>query len=394
MNLPKTRIAVLDNARALLTLLGIPFHCILFFCLSLQPALQTSQPSLLLLTHALSTAASFALCAMFFIQSFWMPCFFVLAGFVARLLCQAQGLNRFVRNRCMRIAIPFLLCWLWKVPLYFILAGIIQVFFRHNLELQQQLVPANVIWQGLRNLKELWFLYYLLWFEALTIAIVWASHHFKSVKKLRDSTHRISLHLFSNPYFYWLLAAFFSLLLFNQPHLGYRPLDACWLPSISSLAFYGLWYGIGWWLQAHQAHIHRWFKVRWLTGFFALVLYAIYSVSYFYVQDPQAHWFYSAQLFVCLLSVCYMVFGLLAMAWRYLQAANTVLSYLSQASYWIYLVQVPIISLLIGTFQPSGGHFYLKSLILMLAALALSLGSYQLLVRHTWLNRFVGQKSR
>lgn len=388
------RLAVVDNARALLSLLGIPFHTILFFCLSLQHSLLDTQPTLLQLTYQIPKIASQTLSAMFFIHSFWMPCFFLLAGFIARLLCQVKGLKGFVYNRLMKIAVPFLFCWLWKVPFYFMLACIVQVFFHNTVGLQQQLANHDDLWKGLKDLKDLWFLYDLLWLDALTILMVWLTAYSIRIKNQCYLLDRMTQDFFSHAWCPWLLAVFFTVLLFSQPNLGYRPLDVRLLPSFNLVFFYGIWYGIGWRLQKHQVQIAKWFSHSFVKVGLAIALYTLYMISYFHGYAQLTSWLYGSQLFLYQLSACFMVLTLLAVAWRYLQAKNPALTYLSNAAYWNYLTQVPIILVLIGLFRPNGHHFYTQSLLLMLSAFALSLGSYQLFVRHTWLNHFVGQKLR
>lgn len=388
------RLAVLDNVRALLSLLGIPFHTVLFFCFSLHNTPLTTQPTLLQLTHQLPSIAAQTLHVMFFIHGFWMPFFFLLAGFVARLLYQANGLKGFIHNRFMKIAVPFLFFWLWKVLIYFTLLLVWRAFFHNTAVLQQQLIQHENIWKGLNNLQDLWFLYDLLWLDTLTILMVWLTANSTWIKRLGNWVDRMTLCFFWQAWRYWLLAILFTVLLFTQPNLGYRPLDVCLSPSLNLVVFYGIWYAIGWWLQQHQAQITKWFSHSFVKVFLAIGLYTLYMISYFHGYAQLTSWLYGGQLFLYQLSVCLMVLTLLAMAWRYLQTENTILTYLSNASYWNYLTQVPIILVFIGLFRPNGHHFYTQSLLLILSTFALSIGSYQLFVRHTWLNHFVGQKPR
>ncbi len=86
------------------------------------------------------------------------------------------------------------------------------------------------------------------------------------------------------------------------------------------------------------------------------------------------------------------LFGLLGLAQRFCRRPSASLRYLADSSYWIYLVHFPVVGLaarvtLAREVSLSGGTGFLA--VLGVGDLASGLGSYQTLVRHTWLGRWL-----
>ena len=88
------------------------------------------------------------------------------------------------------------------------------------------------------------------------------------------------------------------------------------------------------------------------------------------------------------------MFGLLGLYRRHLARPAPVARYLAGASFWVYLVHLPIVGLiqadLLGTPIPPEAKF---ALVLTLT-LALGLASYHVLVRPTALGRLLGGRGR
>lgn len=81
------------------------------------------------------------------------------------------------------------------------------------------------------------------------------------------------------------------------------------------------------------------------------------------------------------------VFGAIGAASRLFRRPSPALSYLADSSYWVYLVHMPILGLLQGDLYLVPGHAAWKAPAVLLGTLAICLGSYQCLVRHTAIGR-------
>jgi glucans biosynthesis protein C len=75
--------------------------------------------------------------------------------------------------------------------------------------------------------------------------------------------------------------------------------------------------------------------------------------------------------------------ALVGMAQRFLNRPNKPMRYLADASYWIYLVHLPLVVALQSMFAPLAWHWALKVLLMLAAAFAAMLATYALLVRRT-----------
>ena len=91
---PRGRIAYLDSARALMLLLGIPFHAGEIYRLSGGWRLESPDVSF----------AATLVDGM--IHVFRMPAFFVLAGFFAALVLERRPDGAWLRERCLRLGVP------------------------------------------------------------------------------------------------------------------------------------------------------------------------------------------------------------------------------------------------------------------------------------------------
>jgi fucose 4-O-acetylase-like acetyltransferase len=112
------------------------------------------------------------------IHVFRMPVFYVLAGFFAALLYERRGARAFVRNRVIRILVPFAVGWAILFPLVKVIAigamriegpsanpsGSLEVFSLR--EVFGRLDPMH-----------LWFLEYLVFFYVLVLVLVPLSRH-------------------------------------------------------------------------------------------------------------------------------------------------------------------------------------------------------------------------
>ncbi len=100
------RIHYLDAARALLMLLGIPYHVALIYVLNNHWAFaisSDSSPGLSYLAKAL--------------HAFRMPAFFVLAGYFAMMILERKGAGPWLRGRAVKLIVPFVAAILLLNPI-------------------------------------------------------------------------------------------------------------------------------------------------------------------------------------------------------------------------------------------------------------------------------------
>ena len=172
------RLHALDNLRALMMWLGIVLHVAINHITTVSP-LPWRDPKT-------SPAADLLL---LFIHSFRMPVFFVLAGFFVALLVERRGAGGMLKNRGLRLALPFTLFW----PPLFVLTAVLSMVYIHLTVrgvpgLDTALTPARQPGGSPFNTMHLWFLYQLFWFSVLAWAGVRLQRFVPA--RLRDAVAR------------------------------------------------------------------------------------------------------------------------------------------------------------------------------------------------------------
>jgi glucan biosynthesis protein C len=90
-----------------------------------------------------------------------------------------------------------------------------------------------------------------------------------------------------------------------------------------------------------------------------------------------------------------LTFGFLGMALGMLNRPQPALSYLADSSYWVYLTHLPIVGLLQVDLHPLPIPAAWKFLIVLSVTMALTLASYQVMIRHTFLGVWLhGRRGR
>jgi glucan biosynthesis protein C len=362
----------MDNLRALAMLSGVLFHAALAYSPLAHAFLPTAD-------RVSSTAVDVCI---WFLHLFRMPLFFVVAGFFAAMLVAKRGMGGMFRNRFKRIALPFVIF----LPLvhaalkYSTLRAAETVQHRSPvLAIIRQLLQTQGLPGQLPGTGHLWFLYYLLFFYVL----VWSAKNF-GLEKLGQRVRELSP--------VWLLGVLPVLLVpalasVSAPH----PAPESFLPQSWAFGFYGPFFAFGYLLYGHDAMIERLRPLApWLLVA-SLILYGAYWVllnrQETSVLDP------SDSLPIALLGgyvSAWMTCVCLVAGRSLLNRGNAALRYLSDASYWTYIVHLPILFAvqycLLDVELPWGIKFTASAL----ATFGLCLLSYHALIRRTLLGDLLG----
>ncbi|MCZ4429870.1 glucans biosynthesis protein MdoC [Agrobacterium sp. SOY23] len=140
-----------DPLRALLMLLGIPYHASLLYSHVLPWDIKDFETStfLSMLGAALAT--------------FRMPAFFLVAGYFSTMVIGRKGKMRWLRQRFLRLGVPFIVALL--------LLGPLQLFLLQLASVAKGDIPANRLFESLPDLlrpSEQWIMH--LWFLPALIA--------------------------------------------------------------------------------------------------------------------------------------------------------------------------------------------------------------------------------
>lgn len=368
MNIENSRLHYMDNLRAIIMILGVFFHAALAYSPALHSiwfsADQVNSP---LMDHFVS-----------FFHLFRMPLFFAIAGFFTALLVTRRGTGGMLKNRSGRILLPFAIFW----PL--VTAGIVVSigWALANVQNPSPLLQMITQMQQLPDAPKppittahLWFLYYLMFFYVL----VWV---FRALVPEYLGQKILSLH----PALAILLLPLLLLPGLMMARLPF-PAPESFLPQLWALLFFGGFFAGGY-LLYRSFRLVDFFNKTWpllIAG--SLLLFGLFQAmvpeqtGFDYVAPA---WPQRILLMLCtaFISVWMSVAGL-AFAKKCLDLRNGFMRLLSDASYWIYIVHLPVVlAVQYWLLDQTGGVVY-KYSISVAATLAISFISYLVLVRWT-----------
>lgn len=368
----------LDNLRAIALMAGVLLHAGIGFSV---------------ITYELWPGANKETSILFdywiwMLHTFRMPLFFLIAGFFAHYLVSSRGLKYFVKNRLMRIGLPFII--FWPLMLASLFGLIIYAAFYLNVDTPVVKLIKFAIenpdqMQGQKpplSTTHLWFLYYLVMFSMIT---AFANRFVKNGAGLYD---RIA-----KPWMLFGVLPLFTAVVMSReltPHMA----PESFMPSLTALAFYGVFYYVGWVFFAKQSLVVIIQKaLLWLTliAAIAAVLFCLYLPEALTLQEVmatmgQAPELTSLHAFRSLLTgvlAWYLSFLSLWLAYRMLNKENAVLRYIADGSYWVYIIHLPIVAYLQYIFHNQDLPILLEFFLISSITLGAGYLSYALLVRRT-----------
>lgn len=372
------RFHYMDNLRALAMLAGVVFHAALAYSPLMHPVWLLADKGQ---SQVVDVVA-------WFFHLFRMPLFFVVAGFFAALLVARRGIGGLFRNRGLRVLLPLLLFLpLVLISMHWLTANAVASVAQPSPMLawlrtwidQHGKMPSMPGW------AHLWFLFYLMLFTVL----VWVG----SALDLR----RIGDRIFALP------PAVLALLLPLPLAISIAGTAVPWpapeflLPSLWALAFFGLYFVLGYQLFHRPAMIDR---MTALAPALLVVALAAYAALFVMTEG-----FIAARAASSLQHVLHALLEAAAGLWmtlwcllagnRWLDKKWAMMRWLADASYWVYLVHLPLLFAIQYQLLDVPLHWTAKFAVSVLVTSAVSLASYQFLVRHTALGRLInGHRSR
>ena len=374
---PGDRIHAMDSLRALAMLAGVVFHAALAY----SPLMHMIWPP------ADAGRSTVVDVVAWFLHMFRMPLFFVVAGYFAALLVARSGIGGLFRNRCARVLLPLLLFlpvvlssmhWLTVEAAGKVMHPSPALAWIRGYIGEHGTLPAIPGW------AHLWFLFYLLLFTVL----VWVVH----ALELGRIGNRIA-----NLHPGWLAAVGPMLLAPALASIGIPwPAPEFVIPALWALAFFGVYFALGYQLFHRSDMLDRLRSLSPILLLAAVAAYALlfWSTDGFTANRPAT----SRHVMHAVLEACagfWMTLWCLFAARRWLAGRSATMRWLADASYWVYLVHLPLLFAIQYRLLDLQLHWGVKFAIATLTTLALSFASYQLLVRHTPIGRLLnGKRSR
>lgn len=382
------RLHALDLVRALALLLGVVFHA----ALSLLPGFDIW----LVADDVRSWPAAWLA---FTLHMFRMTTFFLLAGYFGHMLFARRGPRDFVTDRAKRILAPLLLFW----PLVMLMFGLAVVFgaIVGGIPASDEPPPAPQLTATGWPLTHLWFLYLLLILYAATLAVRAAVDALDRNQALRGSVDRALTVVVRLPFALPLLLAVpvAALLLRHEgwpEWWGIPTPDVGLLPNLAALGSYGLAFAVGWLVHRIKDGFAPFAGLWQLYLPLALAL----TVGCLWMTDGPA---FGPQfegptktLYAGLYATAIWLwaFGLIGAALRFIRRESPRVRYLADASYWLYIVHLPLIVALQAVVARWSLPAELKLVLIVGVGTAIMLASYRLFVRSTWIGTLLNGKRK
>jgi len=285
-----------------------------------------------------------------FIHSFRMPTFFVLAGFFTALLIEKRGLWGTYKDRARRVLVPLAVGLLTILPV----TGLLMLDFILSVRFgTHELLPDGGALNSLREemaakgfptgrpmLGHLWFLYYLCFFYVLIPlcrALVRFTARFEERLK-RWLASPLQLVVFAL-YTAGTLWPFHG----GQVHEGF----IYFMPHVPSLVYYGSFFMLG-----YVFHHYRDFLQTLARGvpFWAVLAIILFPLALYasHLDNGARGASIALHLGAVLangLCTWALVFLFLGSALRFFDRESPWIQYVSQSSYWVYLVHLPLVFL-------------------------------------------------
>ena len=396
----------LDALRASALLLGIVFHAALSFT-----------PYKLEVTRwaVYDPSSSYVLGAVAYVSHiFRMEIFFLIAGFFAHMVYHRKGCKNFFDTRFKRIMVPFVLAWFLLYP-FFIYLWIWGAIEMGTSSVSPEMQGRGVWWltAGLMaqprrfffdigfSLAHLWFLYYL-FIQYLIVVLLRkiALTVLKNPNKMRGKIDRGLKTVISSRWMFLLAAIPIALSIYTMkdwygvatpenkifPH----PL----VPMVNSMFVYLIFFVAGWFLH-RQTDLLEQFTRRWkgntLVGLVLGTALSVLYMKYLHVESASEvrsiAWFRLGYCFLYGVAMLFLVFGVMGFFIKYFEKPNRTWRYLTDSSYWLYLIHLPFIVWLQVVLYRWDVHWALKFTLINIIAFPVMLLSYHILVRRT----FIGQ---
>ena len=378
----------LDAVRAFALLLGVALHGVMSF---MEPRIWV------VADH--STGVGFDI-LFYAIHIFRMTTFFVLAGFFARMMIQKKGLGTFVGNRLKRVAVPLVAFWPIALTAIIAVAILANMPAPGSAAASAPAAPPPPLTVGTFPLTHLWFLYVLLLLYAGTAAVKIVTdvlHVGGPLGRVLDKA--VGLLTKADLVTLFLAAPVCIAFLANPEWLRWMGIltpDTGLIPNTTAIAAFTTAFTFGYWLH-RRADLLDHLKNRWMlytvtAGLGTWVCIHMVGVTPdFTPAKGLDHPIYAA---VYALTGWSWTFALIGLARAFLRRENPVIRYLADASYWVYLVHIPLVMGLQYALMNFDWPAELKFSIVLLGTLSVALATYALFVRYSFIGTILNGRRR
>ena len=384
-----TRLDYLDAVRSFALILGIVFHaCLSFMPIFIGWAVMDISTS--------SVIGTFALIA----HSFRMELFFLIAGYFAHMKFHQQGFNAFMQTRLVRIAIPFIIGWFLLRPLLIWGWTMGAASMRGDVNFISSITDSFTVFtsseESLFVGTHLWFLYYLLLISTSVVLIRYFVCLNTSIKQfITQLSDKLIIWLCNSRLAIIAIAVPTTCCLWFMNHWGVDTPDKSLIPNIPVTLLYGSFFLFGWCVHRQSELMEKFASLSW--GKVLLAISAITgTILLSKFEANLAHSQYFILKITFLLSYSMMMWSLVSLtiaACKILfKRQSKHVRYIADASYWLYLIHLPIVIWLQIAFAELALYWAIKLVSICVLTLIISLALYDAFIRSTFIGATLNGK--
>lgn len=323
------------------------------------------------------------------IHSFRMPIFFLIAGFFGAMLFYERNPKRMIRNRIARIVLPF-------IVFLIILAPILDFSFQYasgvlngaQNALANALAPFSKFNFYIPNsTSHLWFLYYLIYCTgvAFVIALVLGQ-----MTKLTSKMKSFGDWIFQKPLIRILCFAGITFVILTVLQTPMVNSSTSLIPDKSTFLYFVFFYLVGWMLYKSKQHLNTFKKYDWLFTITAVLL-VIAQAALIQFSDLDLKPNSNSLILITFssLTVWLFIFGITGLFIRYASNHSKRMRYISDASYWVYLIHLPLTALFPLTVWKLPFGAIPKFLLVTTMTTIICFITYHYCVRNTFIGKFL-----
>jgi hypothetical protein len=316
-----------------------------------------------------------------FVHVFRMQIFFFVAGFFGALLFYERKPRRMIRNRIQRIVFPFLVFVFLLWPSVIVCFVYTRLSFAGNPEAWATATAYLTQIEGYipGSTFHLWFLYYLALITGFTVIIAFIA---KKYKAFTNKTSGLFKSIIKHPILRILVFASFTAVVYVFMNTSQVATSNAFIPDLNTFTYYAFFYMIGWILFKSKHLLDELKRMDWWSTALGI---ALFSVYFFWKDDFK---FYDA-IIIKSITVWCLIFGITGLFIRYTSNHSRVMRYISDASYWVYLIHLSFTAIIPGLIMNWTLPATVKFLIVMLGTFFVCFVSYHYLVRATFIGQFL-----
>ena len=321
-----------------------------------------------------------------FVHTFRMPVFWVLAGFFACLLYEQRGVRGMVRNRARRVLYPLVVAWLVVFPLT--IAGFAFAQLGGTAEAAREAVAYVTSGEVLQQLQwlHLWFLLDLLLYYGLALLVC------RLIRVVPEASRARLLDKFARLVERWYAPLPFALItaltlapmesgMLETPGTFYRP-----VPTLIANAVF---FAFGWLLYWRRASLSKFVAYAWRWTLLACALFPVHGLALMRLAEGPNGLAHTISITSLATIIWLFIFGLTGLFVRYLARPSPLGRYVADASYWFYLIHLPLVAWGCGLLANRPWPVGLKYLVLLSGVVGISWVTYDIVVRPTLIGVFL-----